>query len=361
MKIFLAGATGAIGSPPRARSRRRGPRGGRHDALPREGRALARSGRRAGRARRARRERRAGCGRRGRAGGRSCTRRPRSPRHERPPASSTRSSRRPTGCAPRAPTTCSRRRARGRRPPVRRAELRGLAVRAGGRAGEGRGRPARHRPAVGDARDARRDPPRRASGHGAERHRGHRAALRRLLRAGHVARGGRRARSRRCASAEVPDRRRRRRRLVVHPHRRRRGGDGRRDRARRARASTTSSTTSRRRSRSGCPALAAAVGAPPPRHVPAWLGRLVAGEAARRDDDRGPRRLEREGEARARLDASATRAGGRGLRPSSATEASGRRRGRSQGCATRRSRTRAACPAEEHPGSRSLVGGHFPK
>ncbi|MES1193402.1 MAG: NAD(P)-dependent oxidoreductase, partial [Solirubrobacterales bacterium] len=28
------------------------------------------------------------------------------------------------------------------------------------------------------------------------------------------------------------------------------------------------------------PALASAVGAPPPRHVPAWLGRLAAGEAA---------------------------------------------------------------------------------
>jgi nucleoside-diphosphate-sugar epimerase len=48
------------------------------------------------------------------------------------------------------------------------------------------------------------------------------------------------------------------------------------------------------------PALAAAVGAKP-RRVPAWVGRLAIGG---RDDDRDPRSLEREGQARARLDAS---------------------------------------------------------
>ena len=48
-------------------------------------------------------------------------------------------------------------------------------------------------------------------------------------------------------------------------------GDGRRHRARRAAASTTWSTTSRRRSPSGSRTWPSAVGAPPPRHVPAWL------------------------------------------------------------------------------------------
>ena len=108
-------------------------------------------------------------------------------------------------------------------------------------------------------------------------------------------------RSRRSASASFPIVGRRRRRLVVHPHRGRRGGDGRRGRARRAAASTTSSTTSRRRSREWLPALASALGAKPPRRVPRWLGRLAAGEAATVDDDRGARGVEREGEARARL------------------------------------------------------------
>ena len=53
--------------------------------------------------------------------------------------------------------------ARGRRrEPLRRAVLRRLAVRAHRRAGQDRGRPARPRPRAVDARDARRDPPRRA-------------------------------------------------------------------------------------------------------------------------------------------------------------------------------------------------------
>ena len=63
--------------------------------------------------------------------------------------------------------------------------------------------------------------------------------------------------------------------LVARAHRRRRGRDGRRDRARRARASTTSSTTSPAPVREWLPALAAAAGAKPPRRVPrrsrGWL------------------------------------------------------------------------------------------
>ena len=49
-----------------------------------------------------------------------------------------------------------------------------------------------------------------------------------------------------------------------------------------ARRSTTSSTTSRRRCASGCPVLADALGAKPPRHFPVWLARLLAGEACGR-------------------------------------------------------------------------------
>ena len=43
------------------------------------------------------------------------------------------------------------------------------------------------------------------------------------------------------------------------------------------------------------PALAASVGAPPPRRLPGWLVRLAAGPQALLDDDPRPRRVEREG------------------------------------------------------------------
>jgi nucleoside-diphosphate-sugar epimerase len=49
------------------------------------------------------------------------------------------------------------------------------------------------------------------------------------------------------------------------------------------------------------PVLASALGAKPPRRVPRWLGRVLAGEAATAMMDRGEGCLEREGEARARL------------------------------------------------------------
>ena len=63
------------------------------------------------------------------------------------------------------------------------------------------------------------------------------------------------------------------------------------------------------------PVLADALGAKPPRHVPRWLARLIAGEAGVDDGHRGPRRLEREGQARARAGRCATRAGARASRP----------------------------------------------
>ena len=48
------------------------------------------------------------------------------------------------------------------------------------------------------------------------------------------------------------------------------------------------------------PAYAEAIGAPPPRRVPVWLARLVAGKMAELDE-RAARRLQREGQAGARL------------------------------------------------------------
>ena len=82
----------------------------------------------------------------------------------------------------------------------------------------------------------------------------------------------------------------------------------------------------RRRARagraSGCPALArgarraAARGA-----CPRWLARLAAGQLRRDDDDQRAGRLQRAGQARARLEARATRAGARGFARRSAERA----------------------------------------
>ena len=113
------------------------------------------------------------------------------------------------------------------------------------------------------------------------------------------ARGGRRRRRRSCASAACPSSARARR-VVVRPRRRCRDGDAGGDRPRRARASTTSPTTSRRPSRTGCrrsPRARRAAAAPRPR-----LARPAGGRRGRRvDDDPDPRRVERQGQARARL------------------------------------------------------------
>ena len=62
------------------------------------------------------------------------------------------------------------------------------------------------------------------------------------------------------------------------------------------------------------PVYAEALGAKPPRRVPVWLARLVAGTAAVELGDRAARRLQRQGQARARLAARATRAGARASR-----------------------------------------------
>jgi len=51
------------------------------------------------------------------------------------------------------------------------------------------------------------------------------------------------------------------------------------------------------------PVLANVLGAKPPRHFPRWLARLFAGPSRRRDGNRVPRRVQREGQTRTRLDA----------------------------------------------------------
>ena len=140
-----------------------------------------------------------------------------------------------------------RRRARVGRAPAGGAELHRLALRARRRADQDRGRPARSLPRALDARVARGDQAPRARG----RRRGRdRAALRRVLRR------ARRSDAGAGAQADVPDHRRRRRHLVVAAPRRRGGRDRARGRARRAAASTTSPTTIRRRCASGCRRIA---------------------------------------------------------------------------------------------------------
>ena len=174
----------------------------------------------------------------------------------------------------------ARRRPRGGRSALRGAELRRLAVRAQRRTGQDRGRPARPEPAAAMRRalEAIRHLEARGDRRGLDR--GRRAPLRRLLRPGHVARRRTASTWRRSASASsrssATARACGRSSTSRTPPRRR----SRRSSAARA-GSTTSSTTSPRRSPSGCRVAASALGAQAARGtVPRWLGRLLAGEAA---------------------------------------------------------------------------------
>ena len=193
------------------------------------------------------------------------------PGRARPAPLRPRDSPRPTGCGRRAPTTSSPP-PRRRRPPVRGPELRA-----------GHLRP-RRRPVKSEDDPLDENPPSQmrttvaAIRHleravtGSRRGRGRRAPLRRVLRPRHLHQPRARGRDGRGdPRAEAAARGRRRRGVVVHPHRgRRRRPPSTRSRAAAA-ASTTSSTTSRRRSREWLPAAADAVGAPAPRKVPRWL------------------------------------------------------------------------------------------
>ena len=226
-------------------------------------------------------------------------------------ATSTRRSRSPTGCAPRAPTTCSRARA----PPARAASWRRASA-----TGTTSARAARSRPRATRSTPTRPTTMRRTLE--AIRHLERRSpttpaldgvALRyaNLYGPGTSYRRGRRRR-RAGAPAAAADHRRRRRRVVVRARRRRRGRDARRDRARRGPASTTSPTTSPRPRSDWLPGRSPRrSGAKPPRHVPAWLGRLAAGEAAVSmfTEIRGASNAKARRELR--LDARRTAAGGR--------------------------------------------------
>ena len=200
---------------------------------------------------------------------------------------------------------------RGRRAPVRRPELRGLAVGAHRRPGEDRGRPARSRPAGGGSHDPRGDPPPGAGGHRARA--GSRGSC---FATGASTDPGPRSQLDPPVGEHVEAIRKRKFPIV---------GDGGgvwsfvhiedaaeatvdRGRARRARH------LQRRRRRPGRgPRLAARCAAATLRREAAEAGPALARPAARRrggdgDDDRDPRRLEREGEARARLAAAPPRA-----------------------------------------------------
>ena len=162
MKVFVAGATGVLGRAARPPARGARPRRGRDDQERVEAGSGAQPRGAAGGGRRARSRRgRPGGGVR-RAGG------DRAPAHgavgrlrHAPHRPLLREAR--TGCARRAPTTCSPP-PRGRRAAVRGAELRGLAARAHRRAREGRGRAVRSRPAGAAPRHDGRHPPRGGGG-----------------------------------------------------------------------------------------------------------------------------------------------------------------------------------------------------
>ena len=81
------------------------------------------------------------------------------------------------------------------------------------------------------------------------------------------------------------------------------------------------------------PVYAEALGAKPPRRVPVWLARLVAGKDVGRVGDRAARRRQRQGQARARLAAGATRAGARASRDALADARLAGSRRRDLGCA----------------------------
>ena len=162
-----------------------------------------------------------------------------------------------------------------------------------------RGRAAGPRSAEGGPRDARRDPPPRAR---RARRRRDRAALRRLLRPRDQA-------SPRAASSTTPCAGASSRSSATAPacgrsctsmtRRRRRW----RRSSAASRASTTSSTTSRRRCATSLPALAAAAGAGAAAPDPALRRPPRARPGRHRDDDRDPRRVERQGPPRAALGA----------------------------------------------------------
>ena len=195
-----------------------------------------------------------------------------------------------------------------------------------------------------------------ARGHGCRSDRGPRAALRGLLRARDVTAArpaGRRAR-RGDPRPQVPDRRRRRRRLVVRPHRGRGRGD--------------SIAVER-----GAPGIYNVVD-DHPSAVRDWLPEMArelgreasaagaalarpdhGGRGGDRDDDRDSRGVEREGQARVRLDTAASEPGRiarRGAPPD------GRRSGAVRGAASARVRDRLPDARQRRRSRGRRPGGH---
>ena len=206
-----------------------------------------------------------------------------------------------------------------------------------------------------DARERRRHAPPRPRGDGGRRHR---AALRRLLRRGERrdGRAGPQAACSRssataaasCSFIHLDDAAAATVLALDHD-----GAGDLQHRRRRARAR-----------REWLPVLAEVLGAKPPRHVPRWLAKLVAGEAAVMLGTDVARRVEREGPARAGLGAAVpelapgVRGGLRGRPGSVSPPARGRltRRGASsatdrRGTRRRRSRRRSR-PAGRRRGRR---------
>src|SRR5262249_3302718 len=159
--------------------------------------------------------------------------------------------------------------------------------------GEGRGGPARPRAGARDARDGGRDPPPGGGGAGGRRGGGGCAALRRAVRAGHLAGAGPGA-VRAGPRGQVPAGRRRRRGVVVHPHRRRGRGDCGRGGARQP------GRVQHRRRRSRAGRRVAARARPEAGRAAAGAGAAAGrGRGGRGADDRASRRLQRQGQARA--------------------------------------------------------------
>ena len=225
------------------------------------------------------------------------------PAHQASPATTTRARSTtgpPTGRAPRAGHNLIEAATASRGPTFRHPERR-LHLRAGGRDGQGRGGRAVDRRAGAVRRRRQIDARPRARGGGGDGDRRPGAALRAVLRAGHLLRLGRKRR-RAGASTPLPDRRRRPGHVLVHPRRGRRLGHGGRRRPRGA----GHLQRRRRRARAGA-GLAAGLrrgagrkAAPP--------GADLAGADRRRavrgdHGDRAARRLQREGQARTRLGA----------------------------------------------------------
>ena len=269
MKIFLAGATGAVGQAlvPLLTSHGHTVIGTTRSPPKMEAAAHAR--------------RRAGRGRRPRPRRPARRRRRRPPRRDRPPDDGAR--RRPRPAQVRALVRATNRLrtegtdhllAAAREAGVERVVAQSFAAgpRARRRAGQDRGRPARPATPQAGAHDARGDPPARGVGH---RRRRDRAALRRLLRPRHRAsrpaassgRWSRRASSRWSATAAACGR--------SSTSRTSAGG---------TLAALERGTPGRIYNivddepapvREWLPAVAEAIGAPPPRHLPRWVGRLI--------------------------------------------------------------------------------------